>query len=77
MLHQRISLDGTAAVARTFTVSYEPTPYRSAARFGMPWVLRRYGQGACTLANGNPNHFATKDAADAAGSRWLETGVAA
>lgn len=60
-------------------VTHPFTSYVPPASFDRPATLHRlrvYGSGRCTLGEGNPGHYPTKDAAEAAGKVWVETGVA-
>lgn len=58
---------------RSFTVAHKPQPWWS-LRSGTDWTLRKYGQGACTVADGEPNYFSSETAAYQAGGLWNATG---
>lgn len=58
-----------AGLARSATVEHNPLSPR------MPWALRRYGKGRCTIARGVPKHYATETRADQVAATWIATGV--
>lgn len=45
-------------------------------RRGIPWMLRCYGRGRCTLGEGVPNYFHKQDKAERAAEVWIADGIA-